>query len=55
MENGCIVGEVTPETLLKRNSFLTWRGGAVEDFELVIEYRRIELKRLAPKPSKPAR
>jgi hypothetical protein len=39
VEDGCIVGEVTPETLLKRNSFLIWRVGTVEDFELVVEYR----------------
>ena len=39
VEDGCIVGEVTPDTLLKRNSFLIWRGGKVEDFELVVEYR----------------
>ena len=39
VENGCIVGEVTPKTLLERNSFLIWRGGVVDDFELVVEYR----------------
>lgn len=39
VENGCIVGEVTPKTLLERNSFLIWRGGAVDDFELIVEYR----------------
>lgn len=39
VEGGCIVGEVTPDTLLKRNSFLIWRGGTVDDFELVVEYR----------------
>ena len=26
VENGSIVGEITPTTLLKRNSFLIWRG-----------------------------
>lgn len=26
-ENGILVGEVTPDTLLKRNSFIIWRGG----------------------------
>ncbi|MFK7849453.1 MAG: DUF1080 domain-containing protein [Akkermansiaceae bacterium] len=39
VKDGVIVGEVTPETLLKRNSFLIWRGGTVGDFELVVEYR----------------
>lgn len=39
VKDGAIVGQVTPETLLKRNSFLIWRGGTVGDFELVVEYR----------------
>lgn len=39
VENGCLVGEVTPQTLLKRNSFIIWRGGAPADFELKAEYR----------------
>ncbi|MCU7548187.1 DUF1080 domain-containing protein [Chitinophagaceae bacterium LB-8] len=39
VENGSIVGEVTPSTLLKRNSFLIWRGGTVQDFELEVDYR----------------
>lgn len=26
VEDGCIVGRITPATLLKRNSFLIWRG-----------------------------
>ncbi len=39
VENGCLVGEVTPETLLKRNSFIIWRGGTPADFELKVEYR----------------
>lgn len=39
VENGCIVGEVTPETILKVNTFLIWRGGTTKDFELKVEYR----------------
>lgn len=39
VENGTLVGEVTPETLLKANSFAIWRGGAPADFELKVEYR----------------
>ncbi|HWA08953.1 MAG TPA: DUF1080 domain-containing protein [Opitutaceae bacterium] len=39
VENGCIVGEVTPETLLKQNTFLIWRAGVTRDFELKVEYR----------------
>jgi hypothetical protein len=39
VENGALVGEVTPETLLKQNSFIIWRGGTTGDFELKVEYR----------------
>lgn len=39
VENGCLVGEVTPETLLKQNSFIIWRDGTTRDFELKVEYR----------------
>jgi hypothetical protein len=34
VENGNLVGEITPETLLKTNSFIIWRGGEPGDFEL---------------------
>lgn len=39
IEDGAIVGEVTPATLLEQNSFLIWRGGTPADFELKLEYR----------------
>ncbi|HUH47369.1 MAG TPA: DUF1080 domain-containing protein [Arenibacter sp.] len=39
VEDGKLVGEVTPETILDRNSFIIWRGGEVGDFELKVEYR----------------
>jgi hypothetical protein len=39
VENGLLVGEVTPVTLLQRNSFLIWRGGTTRDFELKVIYR----------------
>jgi hypothetical protein len=39
VENGALVGEVTPETLLRQNSFIIWRGGVTRDFELKVEYR----------------
>ena len=38
-ENGAIVGESTPEKVLKENTFLIWRGGEPADFELKIEFR----------------
>ncbi len=39
VENGEIVGETTPEKVMKQNSFLIWRGGTVKDFELKVEFR----------------
>ena len=39
VENGTLVGEVRPDTLLKQNSFIIWRGGELADFELKLEYR----------------
>lgn len=38
VEDGKLVGEVTPATILSRNSFIIWRGGIVKDFELKVEY-----------------
>jgi hypothetical protein len=39
VENGALIGEVTPETLLKANTFIIWRGGVTKDFELKVDYR----------------
>lgn len=39
VENGEIVGESTPENVVKQNNFLIWRGGTVRDFELKVEFR----------------
>ena len=39
VENGFLTGEITPETILSRNSFLVWQNGAPENFELKLEYR----------------
>jgi hypothetical protein len=38
-ENGAIVGEITPETVIKSNTFIVWRGGRPRDFELKLDYR----------------
>jgi hypothetical protein len=38
-ENGEIVGETTPEKVVKENNFLIWRGGTVKDFELKVDFR----------------
>ena len=42
VENGNLVGEVTPETLLKRNTFIVWQGGQPADFELKLEFKIAE-------------
>jgi len=39
VENGVLVGEVTPSTLLTRNSFIIKKGFITNDFELKVEYR----------------
>ena len=39
VENGSLVGEITPATLLKRNQFIVWKGGVTTDFELTLEYK----------------
>jgi hypothetical protein len=36
---GVMVGEITPETIIKSNTFIIWRGGAPKDFELKADYR----------------
>ena len=38
-EDGILIGEITPDTLLKQNSWIIWQGGTVADFELKLEYR----------------
>lgn len=42
VENGNLVGEVTPTTLLKNNTFIVWQGGQPADFELKLEFRIAE-------------
>ena len=40
MEDGIVTGETTLSTPeLKTNTFLTWKGGELGDFELITEYR----------------
>ena len=38
VENGALVGEITPETIVKQNTFIIWRGGVTRDLELKVEY-----------------
>jgi len=42
VENGALVGEITPTTLLKTNSFIVWQGGRPADFELKGEFNITE-------------
>jgi len=42
VENGSLVGEITPDKLLKTNSFIIWREGQPADFELKTEFRITE-------------
>ncbi|KOH44344.1 3-keto-disaccharide hydrolase [Sunxiuqinia dokdonensis] len=39
VEDGHLVGEITPSTILDRNTFIIWQGGSPENFELKLEYR----------------
>jgi hypothetical protein len=41
VENNTIIGESTPEKVVKQNTFLIWRGGRLRDFELKAEVRLI--------------
>lgn len=39
VENGNLVGEVTPTTPLQHNTFMVWQGGEPDDFELKLEFK----------------
>jgi 3-keto-disaccharide hydrolase len=39
VENGSLVGEITPQTVIKSNTFIIWRSGRPKDFELKLDYR----------------
>ena len=39
VEDGNLVGEVTAETILDRNTFIIWQEAQPSDFELKLEYR----------------
>ena len=39
VEDGVLVGEITPETVIKSNTFIIWQDGSPRDFELKLEYR----------------
>ena len=39
VSDGVMVGEITPATVIKSNTFIIWRGGTPGDFELKVDYR----------------
>jgi len=39
VEDGAMVGEITPQTVIKSNTFIVWRGGEPADFELKVDWR----------------
>ena len=39
VEDGSLVGEITPATVIKSNTFIVWRNGRPKDFELKLDYR----------------
>jgi serine/threonine protein kinase len=39
VKDGAITGQFTPNTGLKRGTFLVWEGGKVDDFELRLSFR----------------
>jgi Domain of Unknown Function (DUF1080) len=39
VQEGVLVGEITPETIIRSNTFVIWRGGRPKDFELKLDYR----------------
>jgi hypothetical protein len=42
VEGGEMVGEITPETIIKSNTFIIWQGAEPADFELKVDYRITE-------------
>jgi hypothetical protein len=37
--DGVMTGEISPDTLIRSNTFIIWRGGEPRDFELKVDYR----------------
>jgi hypothetical protein len=42
VNDGMMTGEITPQTIIKSNTFIIWKGGEPEDFELKVEFRITE-------------
>ena len=41
-EGGVLIGQITPETLLKQNSFIIWRGGSTRNFHHLVRSTRLD-------------
>lgn len=39
VDQGTLVGEITPASVIKSNTFIIWRAGTPRDFELKLDYR----------------
>jgi hypothetical protein len=39
VQDNCLVGTITPETIVKRNTFIIYQGTMPDDFELILEYQ----------------
>jgi hypothetical protein len=39
VDGGAMVGEITPATVIRSNTFIIWRGGVTKNFELKVDYR----------------
>lgn len=39
VDNGELVGTITPKTIVERNTFIIWRGGTPSDFELKVDVK----------------
>jgi hypothetical protein len=39
VEDGAMTGEITPQTVIRSNTFIIWRGGSPGDFELKVDFR----------------
>jgi hypothetical protein len=37
--DGVMTGQITPETVIKSNTFIIWRGGSPKDFEIKVDFR----------------
>lgn len=42
VEDGSLVGEITPSTTIEKNTFLIWQGGQPKDFELKLDFKITE-------------